>query len=290
MSLRVSLVIPCFNASRTLPMVLAALKRQTRRPEEMIVIDDGSVDGSGALAEAAGVRVVRHPGNRGLAEARNTALAEAHGELLVFIDADAVPRPDLTARLCRGYEEDPTLCGVGGQVMEQPDGELADRWRARFWRQTQGEAPLARAPFLIGACCSLRRSAALRSGGFSEAYRTNGEDVELSIRLRQRGGRLAYDPLAQVLHLRHDTPGTLLRMVYRHSRDQVRALTHHGESARRVIENAVRWGPITVGSSLRRHRDPALAALSLPAHALSLGGCAVGWAMGHIERMNREST
>ena len=98
----------------------------------------------------------------------------------------------------------------------------------------------------------------------------------MSTRLRQAGHRLAYDPQAQVMHLRRDTLPSLLRMIYRHSRDHVRALRLHGESPSPVVRNALRWGPVTLASSLRRHRDPSLAAISIPCHAASLAGCAVG--------------
>ena len=271
----VTLAIPCFNAARTLEPVLAGVAAQTRKPDEVLVVDDGSSDGSGALAATFGARVVPHPENLGLARARNTALEQSRGDVVVFVDADAVPRPDLVARLTSGYL-DARLAGVSGQIMEPARGSLADRWRGHFWRQTQGEAPLSQAAFLVGGCCSLRREAALEVGAFSSEYRTNGEDVELSLRLRQAGGRLAYDPAAQVMHLRQDSVGSLLRMVYRHKRDHVRALRTRGESPAPVVNSALRWGPITLASSLRRHRSPALAALSLPCHAASLAGCAAG--------------
>ena len=271
----ITLAVPCYNVAETLEPVLAGVAAQTVSPDEVLVVDDGSTDGSAALARRLGVRVVPHPGNLGLARARNTALEQSRGEVVVFVDADAVPRPDLVDRLTRGYV-DPSLAGVSGQIMEPAMGSLADRWRGHFWRQTQGEAPLPRATFMVGGCCSLRREAALAVGAFTPGYRTNGEDVDLSLRLRQAGKRLAYDPAAQVLHLRRDSVASLLRMVYRHSRDHVRALRTRGESPAEVVQNAVRWGPVTVVSSLRRHRSAGLAALSLPCHAASLAGCAAG--------------
>ncbi len=274
-----TLAIPCYNGGPQLRQVLQAASALRPRPDELLFVDDGSTDGSTDLARECGFQVLSHPQNRGLAAARNTALARARAELVLFLDADAVPRPDLARRITRGFE-DPRLAGVGGQVLEPAAGDAAgalpDRWRGHFWRQTQGAEALADAPFLVGACCCLRREAALACGGFDEGYRTNGEDVDLSVRLRRAGHRLAYEPAAQVMHLRRDSVSSLLRMIYRHSRDQVRALRRHGESPAAVVRNAARWGPVTLGSSLRRHRDPALAALCLPCHAASMAGCAAG--------------
>jgi len=271
----VTLAIPCFNGGATLAAVLEAAARLDPAPDERLLVDDGSTDGGAALAQRAGWLVVRHERNRGLAHARNTALERARGDLVLFIDADARPHPQLVERLSRGYD-DPTLAAVGGQVVEERGSALPDRWRALFWRQTQGEERLERAPFVVGACCSFRRQAALEVGGFSARFRTNGEDVELSGRLRRRGLRLAYDPGAQVFHERRDDLRSLLGMVYRHSRDQVLALRAVGDSPAPVVGNALRWGPVTLVSSLRRHRSPGLAALSPLCYGASLAGCAAG--------------
>jgi GT2 family glycosyltransferase len=270
----VTLAVPCKNAAPTLHAVLDAGERLA--PDELFVVDDGSTDETAAIARRHGARVLSHGKNRGLAAARNTALARARTELVVFVDGDAVPDPDLLSRLAAGYD-DPRLAAVGGQVMEHAEsGALPDRWRALFWRQTQGAAPLDDAPFVVGACCSLRRQAALEVGGFSTRFRENGEDVELCARLRQHGYRLAYDPDARVFHQRRDDVASLVRMVFRHSRDHVLALRFTGQSPALVVRNAVRWGPVTLVSSLRRHRSPGLAALSPLCHAASLLGCAAG--------------
>ena len=270
---RVSAVVPAHNAARTIDQVLAALVRQTRPPDELLVVDDGSRDGTAAAARAANARLVRHARNLGLAAARNTALREARGEIVAYFDADAVPDPSALHHLLTGYDTDARLAAVGGQVVEVGTARLPDRWRALFWRQTQGELRLADAPFVVGACCSLRRSVALAVGGFSPTFRTNGEDVELSARLRRAGWRLAYEPAARVSHLRRDSVASLVAMVYRHSRDHVRALRLHDEPWSHVVANALRWGPVTIVSSLRRHRSAALAALSPLCYGASLAGC-----------------
>lgn len=276
MTPHVTLAVPCLDAARTLETVLQAVERLSPPPDELLVVDDGSTDATAAIARRHGARVVSHGENRGLAAARNTAIERARGEIVLFVDADATPKADLLHRLAAGYD-DARLAGVGGQVMEPAgSGALPDRWRALFWRQTQGALPVDDAPFVIGACCSLRRRAVLEVGGFSARFRENGEDVELSGRLRRRGYRLAYDPGARVFHQRRDDVASLVRMVYRHSRDHVLALRSTGQSPARVIGNAARWGPVTLASSLRRHRSAGLAALSPLCHAAALAGCGAG--------------
>jgi len=277
--LSISLIVPCYNDAHTLGAVLAGARRQILPPDEVMVVDDGSDDDTAAVARRAGARLERHEQNLGLAAARNTGLSRATGDVVVFVDADAVPHPDLVRRLTAGYE-DPCLAAVGGQVLEVGAAGAVDRWRAAFWRQTQGQQALESAPFVVGACCSLRRAAVQAAGGFDPGFCTNGEDVDSSVRLRRDGLRLAYDPRAVVFHARRDTLRSLLSMVYRHSRDHVLALRAGGEPVSPVLLNAARWGPVSLVSSLRRHSSPALSGLSILCHGASVVGCVVGLAGG----------
>jgi len=281
--LTVSLVVPCYNGAATLGRVLDGVLRQTRVPDEVLVVDDGSTDPTAEVARRHGARVLVHGENRGISAARNTGLRAGVGEVVVFLDADAVPHPDLVRRLVQGLDA-PGVGAAGGQLCELAPVGVADRWRAHFWRQTQGRQRLADAPLVVGACCAVRRDMALAAGGFAERFRTNGEDVDLSVRLRQRGLRLTYDPHARAIHLRRDTPSSLLRMVYRHSRDQVAALRRHREPTWQVFRNALRWGPVTLVSSLRRHNSSTLALLSPLCQVAALAGCSAGWLQGRVPR------
>ena len=84
---RVSIVVPVRDGERYLAAALRSLLEQTRPPDELIVVDDGSRDGSAAIAEALGVRVLRRP-PEGVAAARNAGARAASGALLGFLDAD----------------------------------------------------------------------------------------------------------------------------------------------------------------------------------------------------------
>ncbi|MGQ9606919.1 MAG: glycosyltransferase family 2 protein [Thermogutta sp.] len=95
----VSVVIPVWNAARYLPETLRSVLRQTRPPEEIVVVDDGSTDASAAVAEGFGptVRVLRQE-NRGESAARNRGIEAARGEWIAFLDADDLWHPDKLAR------------------------------------------------------------------------------------------------------------------------------------------------------------------------------------------------
>lgn len=92
--LTISVVIPCFNAEAFIGEALESVDAQTRRPLEVLVVDDASTDGSAAVARSfEGVRLIEHPTNLGNVKARNRALVEARGDVVAFLDADDVWLP-----------------------------------------------------------------------------------------------------------------------------------------------------------------------------------------------------
>lgn len=210
----VTAAVPCYNGARWVAATVGSLWNQTRPPDEVLVVDDGSTDGSADLARAAGARLIRHAANRGLAVGRNTALVAARGHILAFIDVDATADRRLIETLLAHFDT-PQVAGVGGQGIESHRETLADDWRARHARQWFGPHPRPRAPFLFGLCAAYRRAALYTVGGFNTDLRTNAEDVDMGLRLRGAGYRLVYTPDAVVYHQRADTLESLVKTMER---------------------------------------------------------------------------
>jgi glycosyltransferase involved in cell wall biosynthesis len=198
-----SVVIPARDAAATLPRTLDCLAAQRGAPEfEVIVVDDGSRDDTAALAERAGVRLVRGSGE-GSGAARNAGVAAARGRLLAFTDADCFPSPDwLAAGAGRLSEADL----VAGAVKPDPGVPLGPFDRT-VW--VERETGLYETANLL-----IRRELFERVGGFEPWLRdggprrgwTNpelGEDVWLGWRARRAGGRSAFEPDALVYHAVH---------------------------------------------------------------------------------------
>ena len=116
--LRLSVLIPARNEARTLPRLLAALKRQSLQPLEVLVVDDHSSDGTAAIAQAAGVTLLTSaplpPGWTGKNWALHQASQASSGDLLVFLDADTQPGYHFLARICGAQRQ------LGGLVSVQP--------------------------------------------------------------------------------------------------------------------------------------------------------------------------
>lgn len=235
---KVSVYIPAYNAGEFLLRAIEGVLAQTYPADEILVIDDGSRDATCEIASRCpGVTLLRHGHNRGLGAARNTAFRAARNEFVASLDADCVPDPDWLATLLPPLV-DAKVAGVGGRLIEGVQRSVADRWRRAHMPQEWGEAALRNPSFLYGCNNLFRKSAVLDAGGYDETMRTNGEDADLSQRLRARGWDLVYAPAARAAHLRHDTIRTILDTYWRWWRFGVRAYAQ-GVRLRSVLGHAL---------------------------------------------------
>jgi GT2 family glycosyltransferase len=235
---KISVYIPAYNVSEFLSPSIEGLLAQTLPPDEILVIDDGSQDNSAEIASCyKNVTLIRHTVNKGLAAARNTAMQSAKNELVASIDADCVAHPDWLSELVKNIGAS-KLAGVGGKLIEGVQNSLADRWRAAHMPQEWGTSVIYNPRFLFGCNNLFRKSAVLEVGGYDEKMRTNGEDADLSARLKQKGWDLLYDPAALATHLRHDTVGSILETYWRWWRYGVNAYAN-GVRLRSVLGHAL---------------------------------------------------
>jgi glycosyltransferase involved in cell wall biosynthesis len=222
-----TVVICSLNGAAGLPRCLDALSRQAFAGRlEIIVVDDGSTDGTSDVARAHGAIVVRHPVNRGLAAARNSGLRAASAPIVAFTDDDCEPEPEWARQLIAGYREGVT--GVGGPVVPQAPGGFMAGYLERhnplrpleltlaksnnlgyrfylYLRQqcTVGEARGQRDLYaFVGANMSFRRQAVIDAGWFDERFRFGAEELDLCRTLAQAfpPARLVFTPEARVVH------------------------------------------------------------------------------------------
>lgn len=122
-SVSISVVIPAYNAARFLREALESVFNQELPPSQVMVVDDGSTDGTGDIARSFGdaIQFVRRE-NGGIGAARNTALPLCTGEMLAFLDADDVWPSSRLARLAQRLVANPETDAVFGQVVEFGEG------------------------------------------------------------------------------------------------------------------------------------------------------------------------
>jgi glycosyltransferase involved in cell wall biosynthesis len=110
--IKISVVIPAYNAARFLPLCLPSVFAQTYKPEEVIVVDDGSTDNTAEVAAELGARVIRRE-NGGISAARNTGIQNASCEWIALLDADDSWAPEKLERQAACIQPDTILVYTG---------------------------------------------------------------------------------------------------------------------------------------------------------------------------------
>jgi cellulose synthase/poly-beta-1,6-N-acetylglucosamine synthase-like glycosyltransferase len=203
---QVSVVIPARDAAATLGACLDALALQDvpGANAELIVVDDGSVDQTCAIAQRPGVRVLRSAG-RGPASARNVGARHARGEILVFLDADTVPRPGWLGEMQAPFV-DPLVVAVKGRYYTFQRGLIPRFAQLEFEDKYARLERARRIDFVDTGTAAFRRDAFAASGGFDEAFGVpSAEDVELAFRLSASGARFVFNSAAGVWHQHAET-------------------------------------------------------------------------------------
>ncbi|MGH3079756.1 MAG: glycosyltransferase family 2 protein [Gaiellaceae bacterium] len=212
---RVAVAIVNANSGRFLRRSLAALAEQTRAPDRILVVDNGSTDGSadGVEAEFPSVEVIRLDANVGFAAANNLAAREAgDSEWLALLNPDAFPEARWLEELLRAAEAAPGSASFSSRiVMDSDPGRLDAAGDVMHvsgvaWQGGRGEssssAAAPREVFSASAAAALyRRDAFLAVGGFDERFFCYYEDVDLGFRLRLVGHRSMYVPGAVARHV-----------------------------------------------------------------------------------------
>ncbi len=177
---RLSVIIPTLNEAAYLPDLLDALAAQTLPPDEIVVADAGSTDGTVELARERGASVVRG----GMpAAGRNAGARAASGELLFFLDADVVPPPDFIARAVDEFERKgyviatSLIADLGGDLVDQIIAEATNL----YFVIVQPVSPHA-----PGFCILVRRGIHEKLGGFDESLKLS-EDIDYARRAAQHG-------------------------------------------------------------------------------------------------------
>jgi glycosyltransferase involved in cell wall biosynthesis len=236
---RLSVVIPTFNRGDLLLRVLAAFASQTLPADrfEVLVVDDGSTDETPARlaayqAEAPYPLTVLRQANQGPAAARNTGLAAARGEVVVFIDDDCIPEPRLLAEHRASHEV--VGLAVIGRIAWHPDLPVTPFMRYvesdlfAYSNITVGfDAPFA--CFYTGNA-SVHRASALAIGGFDTDFpRATHEDIDFAYRLRGQGVRFVFNPAAVVGHYRPMELGPTLAFQRVKGQELIRLWAKHPE-------------------------------------------------------------
>lgn len=200
MSSNISVVIPLFNKEREIARAIRSVLAQTVQPLEIIVVDDGSTDGSAAEVEAVAsplVRLIRQE-NRGVSAARNRAIAEARGQWVALFDGDDRWQTGYLEEIVRLMKSYPG-CGAYATSFRVDDGRrMVDGDTPRREGVVDFFAEALRRYVLIPSAATLDRRLVLELGGFPEGMKL-GEDQWLWTRLARRA-RVCFSPERLVVY------------------------------------------------------------------------------------------
>jgi O-antigen biosynthesis protein len=200
----ISVVVCTYNGAATLRDCLEGLLRLDYPYFEVIVVDDGSTDGTAGLVAGYPFRLISTE-NRGLSSARNTGLYAATGEIVAYIDDDAYPDPHWLRYLAYSYLTT-SHAGMGGpNLLPASDGPIA----TCVFHAPGGPVHVLTtdevAEHIPGCNMSFRREVLLEIGGFDEVYRTAGDDVDVCWRVQHTGRTIGFHPSAVVWHHRRNS-------------------------------------------------------------------------------------
>jgi biofilm PGA synthesis N-glycosyltransferase PgaC len=196
---KLTVVVPAYNEAASIADTVRSLLNQTRKIDEIIVIDDFSTDNTGEIARSLGVTVIRPPKNTGSkAGAQNFAMLQVESEFTMAIDADTVLAPDAIEKIMQAME-DPKVAAACGFVLPRHVKTLWERGRYveylfafTFYKPVQD---FYEKPLISSGCFSVYRTKILKANGGWNT-RTLAEDMDLTWSFYQAGHCVRFVPEA----------------------------------------------------------------------------------------------
>jgi GT2 family glycosyltransferase/DNA-binding beta-propeller fold protein YncE len=235
---KVSVVVCAYNAADTLEDCLSSLDRLTYPDYEVILVNDGSRDGTGDIARAhARVKVIDIP-NGGLSAARNTGLAAATGEIVAYTDADARVDRDWLTYLVQPFLASEVVGSGGPNVVPADDPPVAQCIARAPGGPTHVLLDDRIAEHVPGCNMAFRREALLAVGGFNPIYLRAGDDVDICWRLQAKGWRIGFASSALVWHHHRSTVGAYWRQQVGYGEGERWLMAHHPE---KFLDGQMLW-------------------------------------------------
>ena len=222
--------MPAYNEVESLADTIRSLQEQTVQPEEIVVVDDCSSDGTGALARSLGVTVIRPPANTGSkAGAQDFALARVETQFTMAIDADTTLAPDAIEKLLAALDA-PGVAAACGFVVPRSVNTIWERGRYveylfafSFYKQVQ---EYYEKPLISSGCFSIYRTAALIAHN-GWATRTLAEDMDLTWSFYEAGAKVRFVPEAICYPIEPHTYRFMSRQLKRWSHGFVQNVRLH---------------------------------------------------------------
>ncbi|WP_051261823.1 glycosyltransferase [Desulfovibrio inopinatus] len=228
---RISVVVCAYNAESTIRGCLASFACINYPNFEVIVVDDGSTDATGVLADefaarASYIRVI-HQENKGLSEARNVGLFASTGEIVAYTDSDCYVDPDWLSYMALAFLDE-RFAAIGGPNLPPPeDNHVAACVAVSPGAPTHVLLTDEVAEHIPGCNMAFRKEELMRIGGFDSLYRAAGDDVDVCWRLQDQKKLIGFCASMLVWHHRRNTIAAYLRQQRGYGRAEALLLPKH---------------------------------------------------------------
>ncbi|MCD6529762.1 glycosyltransferase [Candidatus Bathyarchaeota archaeon] len=232
---KISVIVPAYNEEKTIEKCLQSLTRLDYPNYEVIVVDDGSTDGT--LKEVEKFRSNRvkvfHQENMGKANALNRGIRESEGEIIVTVDADTILSEDSLKHLCIRFVEKPKVGAVAGNVKVHPASGVLNALQSTEYTTginltRKAESMLGCVMIVPGPIAALRREAVEKAGFFSDD--TFAEDFDVTIKILKEGYRSEYEDEAIAYTDAPKSLEDLMKQRRRWYRGMLQVLNKHREA------------------------------------------------------------
>lgn len=215
----VSVIIPVYNAEKTIEKTLKALLRQSFKGiYEIIPVDDGSTDETGKILESYSKKYSKikliHQKNSGPAAARNKGAKKSKGKILIFTDSDCIPEKNWIKEMIKPIEN--RVVGIQGRYKILNKESIMARFvQYEFEQRYQRTEKFEYIDFIGTYSAAYKRDVFMKLDGFDESFpKASGEDPDLSFRVEKAGYKMVFNPNAVVYHPHPETLKKYLKMKY----------------------------------------------------------------------------
>ncbi len=202
LSLSISIIVPAWNAGRTIRSCLDSIREQTTPPLEIILVDDGSSDNTADKAGEHGIELLNTGGRKGPATARNMGASAAAGEVLLFLDSDVVVPADLIEKVAAHFENESVWAVQTLYTPVCPAADPVSQYQNYYYYYSLNRMPEGGTATFATWCSAIRRHRFKELGGFNVRIpEPTVEDEELGYTIVENGGIIILDKTIQVTHL-----------------------------------------------------------------------------------------
>jgi len=244
---KVTVLVPAYNEASVIRSTISSALASDYTKLEILVVDDGSVDGTNEIVREEAARdprvvLITQP-NRGKPAALNHGLAAASGEVVVTIDADTSVNSDAVSKLVRHFA-DPKVAAVAGNVKVMNRNKWLTRWQALEYITSQNLEKRAFdllncIPVVPGAVGAWRTDLLRSHGGFSRD--TVAEDTDLTLTLRRHAWKILYDEDAIGYTEVPETVEALIKQRFRWTFGTIQAVWKHRDTLGRKKYGSLGW-------------------------------------------------